>query len=65
MPDDFICVAKIEKTVLSAANSNSIKAEEKLFTNQRTYDKLSTEEREKIKLNFAEQMSIFDLIGCD
>lgn len=65
MPDDFICVAKIEKTVLSAANSNSIKAEEKLFTNKRTYDKLSTEEQEKIKLNFAEQMSIFDLIGGD
>ena len=65
MPDDFICIAKTEKTVLSAANSNSIKAEEKLFTNKRTYEKLSAEEKEKIKLNFAEQMSIFDLIGGD
>lgn len=54
---------KTEKTVLSAANSNSIKATEKIFTNQRTYDKLSDNDKERIKINLAEQLSIFDLIG--
>ena len=63
MPDDFILIAKTEKTVLSAANSNSIKATEKIFTNQRTYEKLSDEFKEKIRINLSEQLNIFDFIG--
>ena len=63
MPDDFICVAKAEKTVLSAANSNSIKTDEKIFTNQKTYEKLSQETKERIKINLSEQISLFDFLG--
>ena len=39
MPDAFIEVASIEKTVLSAANGTGSKVTERLFTNQRTYDR--------------------------
>jgi DNA adenine methylase len=38
MPEGFIEVASIEKTVLSAANGTGSKVTERLFTNQRTYD---------------------------
>ena len=57
MPDEFIPYAKIEKTILSAANGNSQKTTEYLFTNQRTYDKFSDEVKERVKLNFAEQQT--------
>ena len=62
MPEDFVCVAKTEKTVLASASTNSIKATEKIFTNQRTYEKLSDQEKEQIKINHAEQLSIFDFM---
>lgn len=39
MPDQFIEVASIEKSVLSAANGTGSKVTERLFTNQRTYDR--------------------------
>ena len=39
MPEQFIDVASIEKTVLSAANGTGSKVTERLFTNQRTYDR--------------------------
>jgi hypothetical protein len=39
MPEQFIEVASIEKSVLSAANGTGSKVTERLFTNQRTYDR--------------------------
>ena len=61
MPEDFIEVAHIDKTVLSAANGNSQKAEEKIYTNRRTYDRLDKGFKERIKFNTAQQMTMFDL----
>lgn len=60
MPEDFIEVAIISKTVLSASNGNSGVADEKLFTNRRTYDKLSREIKERIATDTAKQTTIFD-----
>lgn len=61
MPDGFIPFAHREKTVLSAADGNGYKADEIIFTNERTYHKLTMSKREYIKLNFAEQLSLFDI----
>lgn len=63
MPDDFIPFAQKEKIVLSAANSNSIIANEVIYTNKRTYERLNANEKERAALNFSEQMNIFDLMG--
>ena len=60
MPDDFIPVAWIEKSVLSAANGNSMKSVEKIWTNQKTYEKLDKDKKNLISLSFSEQMSLFD-----
>ena len=59
MPEDFVIVAKIEKTVLSAANGNSAKQTEKIYTNRRTWDSLSADMRERYALNAAEQLSLW------
>jgi hypothetical protein len=63
MPDCFIPYAWIEKTVLSAANSNSIKSKEILFTNQRTWESMNDEQKNISKMNFSEQLTLFDFIG--
>ena len=63
MPDVFIPYARIDKTVLSASNGNSQKATEMIFTNRRTYEKLKDSTKERIHLNFAEQVSMFDYYG--
>ena len=60
MPDDFIIVDEIEKTVLSAANGNSQKAIERLYTNERTYNRMSDRQKRIITLNSAQQLSLFD-----
>ena len=39
MPDSFIEIASIEKTVLSTANGSQGKAIEKIFTNKKTYER--------------------------
>ena len=59
MPDNFIPYAYQEKIVLSAANCNSAKAKEILFTNKRTFEKLDEKHKNMAKLNFCEQMSLF------
>ena len=59
MPDAFVPVAKREKVILSAANGNGQKAEEYIFTNQKTYDKLSDTFKQRIGLNLSEQMTFF------
>ena len=59
MPDDFIVVAETEKVILSAANGNSQKATERVYTNQRTYSTMSEAQRNIIKFNTAEQLSLF------
>lgn len=59
MPDDFICVAQIEKVVLSAANGNSKKTTERLFTNKRTYDALPERQKELYRMNLSEQLTMF------
>lgn len=63
MPDDFIPFAHKEKIVLSAANSNSITAQEIIYTNKRTYDRFSNETKERAALNFSEQINLFDVMG--
>lgn len=59
MPDNFIPYAYQKKIVLSAANCNSAKAKEILFTNKRTFEKLDEKHKNMAKLNFCEQMSLF------
>ena len=63
MPDSFIQYAQIEKSVLSAANGNSQTAREKIYTNRRTYERMTDEQKELIKVWNGEQMSLEDLIG--
>ena len=60
MPDEFIEFANIEKTVLSSAIGNNSKAIEKIFTNKKTYDKLSNEMKERQIINTSKQMNLFD-----
>ena len=62
MPEGFYEVANIEKSVLSAASGNDIKATEKIFTNERTYNRLSADAKKIITMNTAQQISLFDLI---
>lgn len=64
MPEDFIEVANISKSILSAANGNSNTAEEKIFTNRRTYDKLSADVKERISFDTAKQTTLFDMGYC-
>ena len=59
MPDVFMPYAWIEKQVLSSATGNDSWAKEKLFTNRRTYEKLSDFDKFRIQCNFAEQMTLF------
>jgi DNA adenine methylase len=59
MPADFVPIAKKEKVVLSSADGNGLKAEEYIFTNKRTYDKLDDEIKWRINCNLSEQMTFF------
>ena len=59
MPANFVPIAKKEKVVLSSADGNGQKAEEYIFTNQKTYDKLSDTFKQRIGLNLSEQMTFF------
>ena len=59
MPNDFIVVAEIEKTILSIADGNSRKATERIYTNEITYNKLPETEKAQIRLNMARQMTLF------
>lgn len=61
MPENFIPIAKTEKSVLSAANSNSKVATEYLFTNRKTYNRFSKERKEKIGLEMASQLNLCNL----
>ena len=63
MPDNFIQYAQVEKTVLSASNGNSQTAKEKIYTNRRTYERMTDEQKELIRAWNGEQMNIEDLIG--
>ena len=63
MPDDFIPFARIEKAVMSAVNTNAIKATETIFTNRRTYESFDSATRDLIKTRFGNQVSIFDFIS--
>ena len=56
MPESFIIIAEIEKTVLSAANGNNTKALERIYTNVRTWDKMSREEKMYYKSKLAQQL---------
>lgn len=60
MPENFIPYAQIEKSVLSAQGGNDKKANEILFTNERTFNKLSREQKELSQINFSKQLSFFD-----
>lgn len=62
MPDDFIMVAETEKIVLSAANSNSIVATERIFTNERTYSKLRNRDKVNIQYGLAKQMTLWEVM---
>ena len=60
MPSNFIEIANAEKIVLSAANGNSNTATERLYTNRRTYDRMSQRQKDVIASNLATQISLFD-----
>ena len=62
MPDAFIPVARIEKVQLSAANGNSVKAMETIYTNRKTYDSLSDDFKAVIATNTAEQITLTDYL---
>ena len=59
MPDDFVVVAEREKVVLSAASSNSLKATERIYTNRRTYERMSDSRKRLITMESAEQLTLF------
>lgn len=59
MPENFIPIAKTEKSVLSAANGTNGVAMEYLFTNRKTYNGFSDEKKEQISLEMANQLSLF------
>ena len=60
MPSNFIEIANTEKVVLSATNGNSNTATERLYTNRRTYDRMSQRQKDVIAGNLATQISLFD-----
>lgn len=62
MPGEFVEIANTEKTVLSSSASNSDKATERLYTNKRTFEKLSEYRKNVIRTNIAQQTTIFDFI---
>lgn len=59
MPENFKKYARKEKCILSAKNGNDQKAEEILFTNQKTYEKLNDDKKDMAAWNFAEKMTLF------
>ena len=61
MPEGFIEVANIEKSVLSASTGNDSKAEEKIFTNPKTYKQLDNDFKQRIVINTAKQLTLFDM----
>ena len=62
MPDDFIVVAETEKVVLSTQFGGCGKVTERLYTNQRTYDKMDERQKRLISQNSAVQMTIEDFL---
>ena len=60
MPSSFIEIANTEKVILSSADGNSQKAVERLYTNHRTYDRMSQRQKDVIASNLATQISLFD-----
>lgn len=59
MPMNFIEIANIEKTVLCGVQ-NTNTAVERLYTNRRTYDRMSQRQKDVIASNLATQISLFD-----
>ena len=60
MPSCFIEVANTEKIILSSASGNGDKAVERIYTNRRTYDRMSQHQKDIIATNRAVQVSLFD-----
>ena len=59
MPMNFVEIANIEKTVLCGVQ-NTNTATERLYTNRRTYDRMSQRQKDVIASNLATQISLFD-----
>ena len=59
MPMNFIEIANVEKTVLCGVQ-NTNTATERLYTNRRTYDRMSQRQKDVIASNLATQISLFD-----
>ena len=59
MPMNFVEIANIEKTVLCGVQ-NTNTAVERLYTNRRTYDRMSQRQKDVIASNLAVQISLFD-----
>lgn len=59
MPMNFIEIANVKKTVLCGVD-NSNKAIERLYTNRRTYDRMTPHQKAVIASNMAVQTSLFD-----
>ena len=59
MPMNFIEIANVEKSVLCGTD-NSATAVERLYTNRRTYDRMSQRQKDVIASNLATQISLFD-----
>lgn len=60
MPDNFVLIAETDKRVLSSTD-NSLKAVERLYTNQRTWDSFTDEQKARYKSNFSKKRTLFDL----
>lgn len=63
MPENFVKYAWQKKKILSCSDNSGGYAKEIIWTNQRTYNNLSDNHKEMAMWNFAEQMTIFDLLG--
>lgn len=59
MPEPFIPIAHVTKTVLSASNGNGQKSEEYLFTNERTWAAFDDDTKQMYRENMAEQTCLW------
>lgn len=58
MPNSFVPIASRNKVVLSGADGNSRHAQEKIFVNQQTFERLNDEQKNMFQSNTATQMTL-------
>ena len=60
MPENFIPIAETVKTVLSSG-TGALQGIERLYTNERTWARLSDDQKYLYRQNFAKQLTLEDI----